>query len=82
MIDLGLREYAWAKDGDGLEVIGYEVTGLTAGHRGVVGYAGRGHAGERRWSASIYRSGWAIFTPHETFDSPEQALAAIRNFNA
>jgi len=81
---MGLRLIGWFREvtADGpKEPILYSVSGLSPDDNCIVGYAGIGSDGKRKWYLHWYRDGQRYHVPETPFDSPEDALKAAAEFN-
>jgi hypothetical protein len=61
------------------EPILYAVTGLPSEDMCIVGYAGRGFDGKRKWYLHWYRNAQRISSPDVVYDSPDEALKAMED---
>jgi hypothetical protein len=76
---MGLRLLGWVREvssGEEKEPILYSISGLSPDDNCIVGYAGIGWDGKRKWYLHWYRSGKQLPTPDVAYDSPEEALKA------
>ena len=75
--DIGLRLHGWVREVSSngeKEPILYSVSGLSPDDNCIIGYAGLGGDGKKKWFLHWYRSGMQLETPNVGYDSPEAAL--------
>jgi hypothetical protein len=79
MSDKGLKLIGCFRDlpyGD-REPILYSVTGLSPDDVCIIGYAGRGFDGKRKWYLHWYRNTERLSNADVLYDTPEDALKAM-----
>lgn len=76
---MGLHLLGWFREvssGEAKEPILYAVSGLSPNDNCIIGYAGVGDDGKKKWYLHWYRSGTQLPTPDVPYDSPQDALKA------